>query len=96
MNERAIMGLITKLRIAALLVAALLLFGGFQAAVHPKLRMVVPKPAQGDPSPNSAARPIELRTSTGSRVFGIIRMLVGGGLVLCVAWPMRPDLLRRR
>ncbi|MGA2663170.1 MAG: hypothetical protein ABSH34_37320 [Verrucomicrobiota bacterium] len=89
------MGLITKLRIAALLVAALLLLGGFQAAVHPKLRMVVPKLAPGAPSPASAARLVELRTSTGSRVFGIIRMLVGGGLAFGILWPMRPNLLRR-
>jgi hypothetical protein len=89
-------GLITKLRIAALLVAALLLFGGFQAAVHPQLRIVVPKPAPGEPSPRPAARLVELRTSTGSRVFGIIRMLVGGGLACCVFWPMRPNLFRRQ
>jgi hypothetical protein len=90
------MRLITKLRILALLIAALLLFGGFQAAVHPKLRIVAPKPAYGEPSPGSAARLVELRTSTGSRVFGIIRMLLGGGLALCVLWPMRPSLLRRQ
>jgi hypothetical protein len=90
------MGLITKLRIAALLVAALLLFSGFQAAVHPELRIVVPKPAPGEPSLGPVARPVELRTSTGSRVFGIVRMLVGGGLVFCVLWPMRPSLSRRQ
>jgi hypothetical protein len=88
------MGLITKLRIAALLVAALLLSGGFQAAVHPKLRIVLPKPAPGETPPGSAPRLVELRTSTGSRVFGITRMLVGGGLAFCVLWPMRPNLLR--
>ena len=44
------MQLIMKLRIAALLVAAILVLGGYRAAVHPELKIVIPKPAYAEPA----------------------------------------------
>ena len=79
--------LITKIRIAALIIAAFLVVGGCKAALHPKLRLVgVSQAAQVESEPR---RPytVQLVTSQSSRVFGIVRMLMGAGLALYVVLP---------
>jgi hypothetical protein len=80
--------LITKIRIVALIIAAFLLVGGFKAALHPKLRIaaVVTEKSQTESQPR-LTYPVELVTSQGSRVFGIVRVIIGAGLALYVWAP---------
>jgi hypothetical protein len=88
--------LITKIRIGALLLAAWLFVGGCNAARHPGFTMVQPKaPPKEQVSPPGLGY-VELRTSTASRVRGILEMLLGGGLAFSVLWPMRRTFGRRR
>jgi hypothetical protein len=81
--------LITKIRIVALIIAAFLLVSGFKAALHPKLRFVAMSQPQ-TPRAGSSSSPVysvELVTSQASRVFGIVRMLIGAGIALYVLLP---------
>lgn len=88
-NNRAVptIPLITKIRIVALIIAAFLLVGGCKAALHPKLRLVgMSQTAQVESQPRPTYS-VELVTSQNSRVFGILRMLIGAGLGLYVLLP---------
>jgi len=79
--------LITKIRIVALIIAAFLVVGGCKAALHPKLRLVgVSQTAQVESEPRQAYT-VQLVTSQSSRVFGIVRMLIGAGLAFYVLSP---------
>jgi hypothetical protein len=82
------MPLITKIRIAALLVASWLFIGGCRSATHPALIVVRPKASQREQLPPYAFRYVELRTSRLSRVGGIVEMLLGGGVAFYALWPM--------
>ncbi len=79
--------LITKIRIVTLIIAAFLLVGGCKAALHPKLRFVGMSQPTTRESQNRSTYSVELVTSQTSRVFGIVRMLMGGGLALYVLLP---------
>ena len=79
--------LIPTIRIVALIIAAFLLVGGCNAALHPKLRLVgVSQNAQVESEPRQAYT-VQLVTSQSSRVFGIVRMLIGGGLAFYALLP---------
>ncbi len=89
------LSLLAKLRIGAALLAALLLIGGYGAAVHPKLRMVVPRRAPNESPAGLVPGRVELETSTSSRVFGVVRMVLGAGLAGWVVWTLRLQPFRR-
>ena len=79
--------LITKIRIVALIMAAFLLVGGCKTALHPKLRVAgVSQTTQVD-AQDRAIYSVELVTSQSSRVFGIVRMVIGLGLALYALSP---------
>lgn len=88
--------LIAKVRIAAALLGAWLFFHGCDAALHPGFVVVLPKPADQEPPRTGSHGVVHLRTAVGSRVFGIIGLLMGGGIVFAVVWSMRPSLPPRR
>ena len=79
--------LITKIRIVALIIAAFLLVGGLKATIHPKLRLVGVSQKSETESHPGKTYPVELVTSQGSRVFGIVRVIIGAGLALYVLLP---------
>ena len=79
--------LITKIRIVALIIAAFLLVGGCKAALHPKLRVAGVSQTPQVFTQDRAIYSVELVTSQSSRVFGILRMLLGLGLALYVSSP---------
>src|SRR5262245_25192197 len=85
----------TKIRILGLVIALFLFVGGFKAARHPKLRLVMPKPglAQVQKPQTSETQPpspesyVHFVTSQTSRYFGIIRIIAGLGLAVYVSMP---------
>ena len=79
--------LIAKIRIVALIIATFLLVGGCDAALHPKLRLVGVSPTAQAESQPQPIYSVELVTSQASRVFGIVRMLIGAGIALYVLLP---------
>lgn len=76
-----------KIRIVALIIASFLLVGGCKAALHPKLTLVGVAQTTQPESQNPPTYTVQLVTSQSSRVFGIVRMLIGAGIALYVLLP---------
>ena len=79
--------LATKIRVGVLLVAALIFISGLSRVVHPGATFVgvrsMPSPEASQPT---QAYP-EFVTSKSRRAFGVVRLLVGGGLAVYVILP---------
>jgi hypothetical protein len=79
--------LATKIRVGVLLVAALIFISGLSRAVDPGATFVGvhSMPSSGESRPAQAYP--EFATSKSRRVFGVARLLVGGGLAVYIILP---------
>ena len=81
------MHLITKIRLIALVIAAILFVSGLEAVRHPKLK-VATTTARTTPGEQATSVPLELVTSKSSRVFGSLGIFTGTALAAFTIWPM--------
>jgi hypothetical protein len=78
------MQLITKIRIAMLVVSAVLIIGGAKSAIEQKLKVIGPVVSE---NPNGAPY-IKMVPATAPRVWGVVRFMAGSALALYVLWPI--------
>jgi len=78
------MQLITKIRIAALTVATVLIISGAKAALEQKLKVAGVSMSEGP----TGAPYIKMVPATAPRVWGAVRFMAGSALALYVLWPI--------
>ena len=78
------MQLITKIRIAALVISGILVIGGTKAAIQQKFKVVTPSAAE---TPTDA-RFVTVVPATGPRVWGLVKIIIGASLAFYILWPV--------
>lgn len=80
--------LLANIEKVILVVALVLIVSGLRASIHPKMVLVMPavRSVQTTDAVNLMPPPLEFATSKSSRIYGVVRVTIGAGLVIFTLW----------